>query len=258
MKIFSVLILLISIQLNAQSLEARSTSVLCDGTSQDQISFADQVQPRSSNEITLITWNAHKFGNAKFFEDLKRLANSSDLVMIQEAMHTAELQAMFSSQMPFSFSFFKSFCQQSRATGVMTAARSYLENNLTLISPDVEPIIYTHKVTGYSQIKINDHSLNANTGSDFNRQIESIVKFMSQLSGPIIWAGDFNTWTPQKKAFLNKMTATVGLRHLIPANDKRKLVLDHIYVRGFTATETEVLPENTSDHKPLRTKLKLQ
>lgn len=248
------------------SIQAQTNSVLCDQVFNDHISFSNQIINRNSSDITLISWNAHKFGDKKFISDLKRLSETSDVIFIQEAMHSTNLQNAFADSFPFSFSFHKSFCDSAKqATGVLSAARYELINTQTIVSPDTEPVTFTPKVSSYSQMVVNNqivhlintHALNFNTGSSFERQIDHLASFISQLSGPVIWAGDFNTWSPARKSYLNKVTLSLQLLHLKPATDPRNLVLDHIYIRGMTALKTEVLSENSSDHLPMRATLHL-
>ncbi len=257
-----ILILLASISLNAF---AQSESVLCDSKTTNQLTFADSVQSRDPSEISVITWNAHKFADANYFNDVKRLSETTDILLMQEAMHSTGWQAAFASHIPMSFSFHKSFCDfDDQATGVMTMARYPLENSLTITSKGVEPGLMTPKVSGYSKVVINNrevhlintHALNFNIGRPFENQIDQLVEFISKLQGPVIWAGDFNTWSGARQNYLNAKTRQVGLTHLVPMNESRLLILDHIYVRGFTSGITEILPEKTSDHAPIRTVLR--
>lgn len=241
-------------------------SELCRANSPRQISFSKSPQTRDFNEITLITWNAHKLADPRFFYDLKALSERSDILMVQEAMHSTAWQAAFASHFQMSFSFFKSFCDgDNQATGVMTASRGLLEHNRTIVSPWTEPITFTPKVSGYSQVVLNNqiihlintHALNFNTGSDFEAQIDNLIQFIAGLQGPVIWAGDFNTWSPGRKNYLYEKTRAIGLTHVIPAEDHRRLILDHIYVRGFGVRDIEVLKNESSDHYPMRAVLTL-
>lgn len=239
------------------------SSSLCQ-TSQNQISFAaERVAPRSANEFSMITWNAHKLADSQFLPDLLNLSQSADLILVQEAMHYGSLQSLFSYNFQMGFSFHKSFCnKEDQATGVMTASRYPLESSRTLVSTDTEPFTFTPKVSGYSAIHIpeiglvhviNTHGLNFNTGSKFVRQINEIAAFIRQLQGPVIWAGDFNTWIGMRKNHLNARAAELGLQHLTPANDHRRLKLDHIYVRGLRLKQVELLNDyHSSDHTPMR------
>lgn len=239
------------------------TSPLCQST-QNQISFARQIEARhSSDELSVITWNAHKLADPQFVEDLSELSESSDVIMIQEAMHSTQIQNYFSSHFNFSFSFHKSFCDRNnQATGVMNASRYTLENNQTLVSSLTEPFTHTPKVSGYSALHvpeigtvhiINTHGLNFNTGRRFREQMNEISAFIRQLQGPVIWAGDFNTWSSGRKEHLNTRTAELGLTHLRPTGDNRNLKLDHIYVRGLELISVEMLNNyRSSDHLPIR------
>jgi|GEM_PF-926519 len=240
-----------------------SQSLLCEKNQRNQLSFAHLLKIRASDEFTLITWNAQKLNDTNFMPDLVQLSQESDLILIQEAMHNTDLQNTFSSKFDFSFSFNKSFCDsKNQATGVMSASRYLLENNVTLVSPDNEPFTATPKVSGYSTVEIpeigkvhiiNTHGLNFNTGSKFERQISHLSEFISQLKGPVIWAGDFNTWSSGRKNHLDIKTKALGLVQLIPSNDNRNLKLDHIYTRGLKLISVELLLNiKSSDHLPLK------
>ena len=109
-------------------------SVLCNKQQIDQHSFSNSPQIRYTNEFSIITWNAHKLNDENFIPDLIRLGQYSDLILIQESIHSASLQKTFSEKLDFHFSFNKSFCiTDEQATGVMNMSRYPLENNLTLV-----------------------------------------------------------------------------------------------------------------------------
>lgn len=246
-----------------QTLAYSSESVLCANKDQLLLSFSKVIESRSSDEFSMITWNAHKLADKDFLPDLIHLSHETDLILIQEAMHQAELQNRFELNLNFSFSFNKSFCNsKNEATGVMNASRYLLQNNLNLVSPVNEPLTSTPKVSGYSKIIvpeigpihiINTHGLNFNLGSDFKKQIDHLTNYIMKLSGPIIWAGDFNTWSSDRMSYLNKSAQKLGLTHLKPLKDSRNLKLDHVYARGLQALSTEILDTyNSSDHWPIK------
>lgn len=238
------------------------SSRLCQQQDHAPLIFSQTVEDRQSSEFSLITWNAHKLADPQFLPDLVELSHGADLILIQEAMHSDSLQNQLSRSFNFNFSFYKSFCNSdNQATGVMTASRYTLQNTQTLVSPDTEPILFTHKVSGYAQINvpgiglvhvINTHALNFNIGFKFERQIDQVASFISHLQGPVIWAGDFNTWIGFRKSYLNDKATKLGLQHLMPQNDSRNLKLDHIYVRGLRAVQVKLLDQyHSSDHKPI-------
>jgi endonuclease/exonuclease/phosphatase (EEP) superfamily protein YafD len=259
------LLLVILLSLKAY---AKSESVLCGQAFNNQISFSShQLTTRDAQEFSLITWNAHKLSDDQFMPDLAVLAQNADIILIQEAMHEANLQNDFATQLSMHFSFHKSFCNASKqATGVMTASRYKMDNSITLVSPDTEPFTFTPKVSGYSVIEIpevgkvhliNTHALNFNTGSKFERQINHVAEFIKTLDGPVIWAGDFNTWSGRRKNHLLAKTESLGLTHLHPSQDKRNLKLDHIFARGLEVINVNILNDyKSSDHLPIKVTFK--
>lgn len=243
-------------------------SFLCERIFDDQVGFTDQIKSPllPSGTISTITWNAQKFENSKFFFDLKKLSENTDLIFLQEAKHSENWQKAFASHMPFSWNFFKSFClENKKATGIQTGARYPLLNNRNIVSPVTEPVTFTPKVSGLSQVEVpgygpitlvNTHALNFNTGDDFQTQISHLAEELQNYQGPMIWAGDFNTWDGARLRFLLQKTKELGLTHIQHKNDKRLLVLDHVFVRGLDFVSSEILNYNSSDHKPIRSVFK--
>ena len=106
---------------------------------------------------------------------------------------------------------------------------------------------------------INTHALNFNLGTDFEDQIDQLIEMISQTEAPVIWSGDFNTWSAGRRSYLFNQAISQGLDPLIPHSDSRTLKLDHILVRGFHSVKTKVLDQfKSSDHYPVMTELILQ
>lgn len=238
-------------------------SSLCEKSAGNQISFSKLLQIRISPEFSVITWNAHKLTDRNFMPDLIQLSHETDVILIQEAMHNSDLQNTLATKFDFSFSFNKSFCTSDKqATGVMNASRYLLQNSSTLVSPDLEPITNTPKVSGYSAVRvpeigivhiINTHGLNFDIGSKFDNQINKLAQFIQALEGPVIWAGDFNTWSARRQKHLDKKAKELGLTHLRPATDNRSQKLDHVYIRGLEVIDIQILENiRSSDHLPLK------
>lgn len=270
--ILTLLLLVISAMAQSVAVAERpqDISYLCS-TNRNQLSFNLSILPLEKlpekPSLTVLSWNAHKLGDIQFFIDLKKLSQISDLVFIQEAMHSSGWQNAFASHMPFDWSFHKSFCSGDQATGVMTGSRFPQITPRTVTSTGVEPISFTPKVSAVSYILfqnkkvmlINTHALNFNLGTDFEDQIDQLIEMISQTDAPIIWSGDFNTWSAGRRSYLFNQAISQGLDPLIPHSDSRALKLDHILVRGFRSVKTKVLDQfKSSDHYPVMTELVLQ
>ncbi len=248
------------------ALHPQDFSSLCTpaNAGKNQVSFHQSVEPLNRNTLTVLTWNTHKLEDSLIYRDIKSLSEKSDLVFLQEVLHSGPKEAWFSQQLPFDWSFHKSFCMSGEATGVMTGSRFTLMASHTITSPGKEPVLYTPKVSGASVIAfqnqpillINTHALNFNSGTDFQNQIDQLIEIIATTDVAVIWAGDFNTWNPKRTSYLFNQARSVGLSPLIPKKDPRKLKLDHILVRGLKTISVKVLDHyKTSDHLPVQAEL---
>lgn len=240
-------------------------SALCE-TNADAalVRFSNQITPSNRNTIQVLTWNVLKFKRENSFTDFINLSNKADVAFIQEATHTIDLQNKTAQNVSMDWTFFKSFCREYGATGVQTGSRYPQRQADAILAPAVEPVVNTPKVTGFSVIEmsghnvllINVHGLNANKGLDFEKHMDQIYNVASKFAGPIIWAGDFNTWNPLRMAYLKNKGEALGMTLLVPETDVRKLKLDHILVRGFKVKSVKILDTYiSSDHWPVTAEL---
>lgn len=244
----------------AQLAEA-NPSALCESNAVDNlVRFSNGIATSTKNKIQILTWNVLKFKRPNSFTDFAYLSNQADVAFIQEATHSIDLQNKTAQNVAMDWTFFKSFCRDYGATGVQTGSRYQQVQAEALLAPAVEPIVNTPKVTGFSVVEIsgykvlliNVHGLNANKGLDFEKHMDQISNVAAKFEGPIIWAGDFNTWNPLRLAYLKNKAEALGMTLLVPETDKRKLQLDHILVRGFKANSIKILDNYvSSDHWPV-------
>lgn len=254
-----------SLLISAQAAWA-NPSALCETDTKDSlVQFSNGITVRDEKTIEVLTWNVLKFKRENSFSDLLALAGKSDFAFVQEAVHTEDLQNNAAKKISMDWTFFKSFCREYGATGVQTGSRFAQTEVAALMAPGLEPVVNTPKVTGFSTVEIqgvrvlliNVHGLNANQGLDFEKHMDQIYDVAKDFKGPIIWAGDFNTWNPLRTAYLNAKAKALGMVILKPAVDNRKLKLDHIIVRGFRAKSVTILDTYvSSDHFPVRAVLK--
>lgn len=250
----------------SQLAEANPSALCESNATAGLVRFSNAITPSSRNTLHVLTWNVLKFKRENSFKDFTNLSNKADVAFIQEATHTIDLQNQAAADVSMDWTFFKSFCREYGATGVQTGSRFPQLQADAVMAPAVEPVVKTPKVTGFSVIEfsgkkvllINVHGLNANPGSDFEKHMDQIYNVAAKFEGPIIWAGDFNTWNPVRMAYLNKKGQALGMTLLIPEVDVRKLKLDHILVRGFKVRAVKILDTYvSSDHWPVIAELEL-
>ena len=89
----------------------------------------------------------------------------------------------------------------------------------------------------------------------FRSQLEAVAAELARHDGPIVFAGDFNTWSDDRSALLNEVASRLGLKPVEVNPDGRRrtlgLHLDHLFVRGFTVVQASAPEVKSSDHNPI-------
>jgi endonuclease/exonuclease/phosphatase (EEP) superfamily protein YafD len=157
-------------------------------------------------------------------------------------------------------------------SGILTAAKISPLTKRAIITKHHEPIIRTPKVsliTEYSLsnhkdniLTINSHLINFVDINKFKTQLHDLELALSAHQGPIIFSGDFNTWSRKRAVLLYKAVTRLGLMPVAFAPDESKKIkrfllsppLDYIFYRGLSEykARAKVLDHIcSSDHKPL-------
>lgn len=219
--------------------------------------------------IRLLSWNIQKSQTDGWDQDLKKIGNDRDILLIQEASVQAKTQGALPRAMHEAFA--AGYSTQSQETGVLTlsAVAPSLKCSLT----SWEPWLGTPKATSITTFPIanstltlmviNLHAVNFTLGiEDFIHQIEAISPALTQHNGPALLAGDFNTWSEARKTHLEEFVADHQLQAVIFTPDRRStfwdMPLDHIYLRGLRALEAQTIAVETSDHNPLLVTLEIE
>ena len=214
-------------------------------------------------EFTLVTWNIYKGQKDGLYQDLQKISETSDFVLMQEfSLNDSQVQLM-QSLMGTHWALAKSFEGSGGWTGVATMSRWQPEASVPVQSPGSEPFVGTPKMSLISKYKIeakdfwivNLHGLNFDiTHMDFEEQIDGVVSRLANYQGPLIFAGDFNTWSSSRREYLLAKTKNLGLTRLNIENPMGlfSATLDHIFYRGVQVLEYRAMHEiQSSDHLPL-------
>ena len=261
-------------------------TISCRGTGATQVaefSEQDQFLPAS---ITVVNWNIQKGRHPQFLKDLKLLLEQEvpDIVFLQEV--TADL--FEPEQMGGYFAESWSYpWPGGEASGVMTLSRippvwiqsvpsKYRE--FGVIAPKVSLVTEYPLLNGENLLAINVHLMNFERWSikKLKHQLEDLKAIMASHSGPIVMAGDFNTWNQKRLQLVKEITHDIKLKevtdfpHGRTTGDtqsefwnevlgvEKNLPLDRIFFLNFKPTSARVLSYDTSDHKPIVVKLILQ
>jgi endonuclease/exonuclease/phosphatase (EEP) superfamily protein YafD len=213
--------------------------------------------------IRLATWNIHKEGDAGWEEDLRALAANSDILLLQETTLEPAIQDILRTT-DLGWVMASSFGYGERDIGVLTAAR--VEPVASCTQRVFEPLLRLPKsaivswfaARGKSQTLavVNVHAINFSLSTDdYRAQFHAIADALARHDGPIVLAGDFNTWSAARMKVVDDVAMGLGLTKAVLAQDERTLFLgrqvDHILIRGLHVSAARAFAVTSSDHNPV-------
>ncbi|MDO9182527.1 MAG: endonuclease/exonuclease/phosphatase family protein [Bacteriovorax sp.] len=219
--------------------------------------------------INILVWNLHKGSNDDFATDFVSLGLQKDLVISQEMYLNPLMRLVFSSFPYYFYSTATSFCfgKELTRTGVSTSG-PVLPTKIEFIrTQTVEPITNSPKVTLITRYPIrftskeltvvNIHGINFVGGDSYRKEMNRIYESLKNVPSPIIFAGDFNSWSDERNTILKEMIQKLGLKETGFSPDYRlkfnKHPLDHFYYTSDIKIVSAKVEEfyQGSDHKPL-------
>ena len=213
--------------------------------------------------IELLNWNIQKGGSDEWGIELYELGEHADVLTLQEA---PLVNPGWEDHVVDSFHAFAPGYQTRRSpTGVMTVSTAVplVQCNLSAR----EPLLRTPKATLVTEyalagrqdtlLVINIHAVNFTLGlGAFEAQLGTASGILERHDGPVIFAGDFNTWRQSRLEHLEVLIDSHGLAAVEFQDDDHKRFLgyplDHVYVRGLDVVASETLDTRSSDHNPMR------
>ena len=218
--------------------------------------------------IKILNWNVYKNKREGWKEDFIKLSKGMDIILIQEACVGDKNQNIFSiSGMGGAFARSFSYCDEAvAATGVMTLAKAGPVSADYVRTQAREPVTHTPKMSLLTEyplkkskntlLVVNIHGINFVRSTAFESQLIHLEKKIEVHQGPVIFAGDFNTWNKKRVLILLKITNRLGLRKVDFFPDTRtkkfKHFLDHVFYKGLRIKQTKVFKNiRSSDHKAM-------
>jgi endonuclease/exonuclease/phosphatase (EEP) superfamily protein YafD len=210
----------------------------------------------------LLNWNIYKQQKENWGSSLREWAQHADFITLQEAKLSPEL-IKFSHQEEFFYLQNYAFKYNSFVYGVNTL--SQVAPISVCGSTYKEPWIWvpktgiasTYPIIGSTDLLllINLHGVNFTiTEQPLKAQFLPYFTLIAQHAGPIIFSGDFNTWSDIRLATIKQSLIQLGFSEVLFDDDKRltifDLAVDHIYFRGLKVIEAKSLATDASDHSP--------
>jgi len=226
-------------------------------------SNSGNTQTQLPAEFSVVDWNIYKQQGDNWRSELTKLIENNDLVILQEAKLSFLLNQLM-QQYQLSWTQVEAFSVYKQSMGVLTASKatplSVCKQTLAepwIRFPKSSLITYfAWEGSNESLLVANLHMINFTLGVDeFNQQLASIIAVIRQHSGPVLMAGDFNTWTNKRLNSLHEMAASVDLQQLVYQKDVRETSfgnpIDDIYFRGLQQLSASSYETQASDHNPI-------
>lgn len=220
-------------------------------------------QPLPADKIRLFVWNIHKGEDQRLPQDFGDLSFGADIALFQEAVSTPSfVDNLVAANTEYEWTMAKSFqLFDFNYTGVATAYRVKPLGEEVIVSNVTEPVTETPKTILLSVFAIhhsydtllvaNVHGINFVSLESYKVQMRQLADKLRDHNGPMIVAGDFNTWDPDRLDYLKKLFAPLGLSH-VNTPIAGVLDLDHIFLRGMKpAFVFDLTHIDSSDHAPL-------
>jgi endonuclease/exonuclease/phosphatase (EEP) superfamily protein YafD len=220
------------------------------------------------NGVRIASWNIHKQGDAGWQRDLRSLGAANDVVLLQESVLDAELRQLITDA-GLRWVMASSFLHADIDIGVLTAAR--VTPLAACTQRVVEPLLRLPKssvITWFALREradtlavVNVHAINFSLSlGAYRAQFDAIGDALADHAGPLILAGDLNTWTAERAKVVRDVARRLGLTEVPFAADRRSVFfgheLDHIYVRGLALVASSATEVTSSDHNPVAATLR--
>ena len=215
----------------------------------------------------VLCWNVHKKNTIHpgFQPYLQNFISKKkvDFFLLQEAGFRDNKHCVLSE---FSFDAAANLEFRGNFYGVLSASKVASEKSQAYLSEGKESFIGTHKsllLSIYSfgdaskLLILNLHAINFRETELYNKELDSFVALMQDHEGPVIVAGDFNSWNKKRMQKLDEIIEKLSLRR-VPFGQADKVKsfmgnhLDYILYKGVELLDFKVYKSHgLSDHNPL-------
>ncbi|MFB9217528.1 endonuclease/exonuclease/phosphatase family protein [Vibrio sinaloensis] len=223
-----------------------------------------------NQQVSVLVWNIYKQNRENWQSELDRLSEGKQLVLLQEASMTAELRQWIQSKQWFGSQVdaFKAFdttagvLNLSQPTPSLACAYTELEPWLRLPK---SALYATYPLSnGQALAVVNIHAVNFTYGTtEYRRQLDVLVDQLLKHQGPIIVAGDFNSWSDARMKVMQQALNKLGLKEAQYQPDNRTqfmtgLALDHVFYRDLVVETAKAPVTDASDHNPIEMRFRLK
>lgn len=220
------------------------------------------------SEIRCLVWNIYKARRSNWRNDFNELCTDRHLVLLQEAVTNAPTDSVFDLCERYEWVMAGSHQHPvSRIiTGVKTGCVATAGHRQVHRSNFCEPVVKTQKLLlethyalancNHTLMVLNMHAINFVSVMKYVDQLDQLSAALAEHSGPVILAGDFNTWNPKRLSHFKRVASSAGLSEACMTRRSKiqhlHQHLDHVFYRGLSLSSVESLQHiSSSDHAPI-------
>lgn len=238
-----------------------------------------------NDSIRIVNWNIHKEGNlSEWKKVITRIVKDKkpDFILLQEVRLDGKVGDFISKDLKYGWEFSPNLYQgkYDAYSGVLTASHikpkmveSALSNGTELFSKIQKTVLFTKYPIGSPSLEllvVNIHGININIDLDgFKEQIRYIAEVVMRHDGPVILAGDFNTWKEARLDHLSKLVKEMELVKIDFGSNADYVEtmfgnpLDHIFISKeklevIKGSQDVIVDIKSSDHSPLFVELRIR
>ena len=213
--------------------------------------------------FTVLSWNSHRGAHQDWHSDLASYGGAADIILLQEAAIGANRDAR-NDLLENHWLMATAFQLDEQDIGILSAAR--VSPEAYCVSREPEPLFRIPKVglaalyplsgTDAQLLVVNIHMVNFTFSADaVGHQFDALKDIIASHDGPVIIAGDFNTWSDSRKALIDSRMKDLHMAPVTFDPDNRVVFFNHtvdgIYYRGLEVTKSQSYRVESSDHNPL-------
>jgi endonuclease/exonuclease/phosphatase (EEP) superfamily protein YafD len=218
------------------------------------------------DEFSILCWNVHKNNNNFSFSNYMQEFTQKkpiDFFLFQEADFKHEMELNLPS---LTYNAAANLEKGSAFYGVLTASKCKTvhsqhflsQGKELLLGPRKSLLLTKHAFEDETPLLIlNLHAINFRENRHYYKEIDHVIKIIDDYDGPMIIAGDFNSWNKGRMKFLHTKMSDLNFTAVpFSKNDKVKSFmknhLDFIFYRGIKLLEYSIERNHKlSDHHPL-------
>ena len=239
----------------------------------------------TNDNIRILNWNIHKKGNlSEWKKEITHIIKKKEpnFILLQEVRLEGTVGSFISKNLKYGWEFSPNLYQRKHNaySGILTASHIKPKMVKAALSKATEPFTKTQKTVLFTKYQIgsgskellvaNIHGINIKIDLDgFKEQLRSVAKVVMRHDGPVIFAGDFNTWSEARLDHLSKLVKEMKLMK-IDFGSKEDYVetmfgnpLDHIFISKeklevVKGSQDVIVDIKSSDHSPLFVELRIR